>query len=287
VNNNYRFVLPNNDQYINLPIEIKWDFYGRDDSIEIYEDEVIEEIIGSPKDFEILRFSHKRYFSGTTGNVPVKQVYQTKLQYQFNFYSGNPINVTASTLANWVSSYLDSTNITQSGFTPTQVYYYEKPFTRSFFKLDFYDSNTASTQTNYFTVILPVQQGLTESVSISPLLPKVNIKKPTMNLDFVGDKEGFFLYWLRKRDFLNIDTFYMTAKFFDARFGEFVRLMNEPQYQLPSNKFIFDNSRFFYYKVVLDYNTKTYSFYLPTDTTNSNRLGMGTPIKWYEYVNPQ
>ena len=286
MNNNYRFTLPKDDKYINLPIEIKWDFFGRDDSIEVYQEEVVEEIIGSPKDFEILRFSHHKYFSAVTTSIPPEPVFQTRLQYQFNFYSGDPINVTTSTSANWVSSYLDSTPIEQSGFTPTQIYYYEKPFTKSFFKLDFYDTNTGSTQNNYFTIILPVQQGLTESVSISPLTPNVNIKIPTMNLDFVGDKEGFFIYWLRKTDFLNIDTFYVTAKFFDARFGEFIRMMNQPQSSLPSDKFIFNTSDYFYYKVVLDYTDKTYKFYYPYDTNSTYRLGGGTPIKWYEYINP-
>lgn len=285
--NNFRIKLPQNDQYINLPIEIKWDFIGRDDSIELYENEIIPEIIGVPKDFEIARFSHQKYYSGNTTNIPSQVVYQTKLQYQFNFFSGNPINLQTSTSANWVSSYLDSTPISQSGFTPTQIYYYEKPFTKSFFKLDFYDTNIGSTQNNYFTIILPVQQGLTESVSISPYKPKINIKIPTMNLDFVGDKEGFFIYWLKNTDFLDVDTFYVSAKFFDARIGEFVRMMNVPQSSLPSNKFVFNTSDYFFYKVVLDYTNFTYEMYYPYDTNNTNRIGNGTPIKWYEYVNPE
>lgn len=85
---------------------------------------------------------------------------------------------------------------------------------------------------------------------------------------------------------MNIDTFYVTAKFFDARFGEFIRLMNEPQSSLPSDKFIFNTSDYFYYKVVLDYTDKTYKFYYPYDVNNTYRIGGGTPIKWYEYVNP-
>ena len=152
VSNKYKFILPTTDGYINLPIELKWDFYGRDDSIEIFQEEVVEDIIGIAEDFEILRFAHDKYsFSENT-----------KINYEFNFYSGNPNTVTASTLANWVCSYLPE------GFTASEVYYYEKPFTKSFFKLDFYDSNSGTNQTNYFTVILPVQQGITQSVSISP-----------------------------------------------------------------------------------------------------------------------
>jgi hypothetical protein len=100
-------------------------------------------------------------------------------------------------------------------------------------------------------------------------------------LDFVGDKEGFFLYWLASKGFLDINTFYMSAKFFDGRLGAFVKMMNEPQSSLP-NKFVFDNSRYFFNKVVLDYNNKTYEIFDYLD----NRIGAGTPIKWYEYINP-
>lgn len=287
MNNNFRILLPKNDEYINIPVEINWDFYGRDDSIEMYVEDALDLVIGSPNDFEILRFSHDNYFVNYTDNIPVKKVYNTKINYQFFFFSGNPANVSTSSNSNWVNSYLNSLPYSNSGFTPTQVYYYEKPFTRSFFKLDFYDSNINSTQTNYFTVILPVQQGLTEKAKISSSKPLVNIKKPNMILDFVGDKEGFFLYWLRKKQFLNLDTFYMTAKFFDARIGEFKRMMTIPQSQLVSDKFNFDTSTYFYYKVVLNYDTKTYQFFSSTDTNNLVRLGVNNPIKWYEFVNPK
>lgn len=277
MNNSFKIVKPTNDKYINIPVEINFDFFGRDDSIEIYENDVVLDLIGIPNDFEICKFSHKPYPTGDTE--------QTRIQYTFHFFSGNPVSVPSSTPSNWVSSYLDSTPVPSSGFLPTQIYYFQKPFTRSFFKLDFYDSNVASTQTNYFTVILPVQQGLTQSVSISPLTPNVDIKTPNMILDFVGDKEGFFFYWLRKRNYLNITTFYMTAKFFDARIGEFVRMMTVPQVTLP-DRYRFDNSQYFYYKVVLNYSTKTYEFFNVDDTNNQLRIGDGNSLNWYEYVNP-
>jgi hypothetical protein len=73
----------------------------------------------------------------------------------------------------------------------------------------------------------------------------------------------------------------MSAKFFDGRLGVFVKMMNEPQSVL-SDKFIFESSRYFYNKVVLDYTTKTYQVFDYLD----NRIGAGTPIKWYEYINP-
>lgn len=249
---------------------MKWDFYGRDDSIYEYEKQALEDVIGIADDFEILRFSHDEY-SVINRN--------TSITYNFNFYSGAApaaITVLTSTAADWGCSYI------AQGFTTADIYYYTKPFTKSFFKLDFYDSPSGTNQTNYFTIILPVQQGATESASISPYLPNIQIKIPSQKLDFVGDKEGFFIYWLRKKQFLDIDTFYMSAKFFDARNGEFVRMTNEPQSSFPA-KFNFLNDKKFYYKVVLDYNNYTYKIY---DINTNLRVGTTTPINWYEYINP-
>jgi hypothetical protein len=266
VNNKYTFTIPTDNKTIDLPLEIKWDFYGRDDSIDEYETEVIKEVIGSAEDFEILRFAHDSYQNDT----------KTDVNYDFYFYNGNVNDVDTSTTSNWEISYLPE------GFSSTEVYYYEKPFTKSFFKLDFYDTNDTTTQTNYFTIIIPVQQGKTENVSISSYLSNVNIKKPSFSLDYVGDKEGFFIYWLRKKTFINLDTFYMTAKFFDARLGLFVKMMNAPQSSIVGNKYLFDGSRYFYTKVVLDYNNKSYKFF----DYIGNRVGDTNPIKWYEYINP-
>ena len=266
VSNKYTFILNDNTKTIDIPIELKWDFYGRDDSIEVYEKDVIKEIIGVPNDFEVLRFTHDSY----------EQLEKTEIKYDFYFFNTGA-TITTSVPSDWENSYLTE------GFSKAQVYYYENPFTKSFFKLDFYDTNSGTSQTNYFTVILPVQQGATESVPFIPYQPNVNIKKPSMTLDFVGgDTEGFYLYWLRKKEFIDINTFYMTCKFFDARLGVFVKMMNVPQGSLP-NKFLFNDEEKFYYKVVLNYTDNTYQIF---DIATNNRVGDGTTINWYEYVNP-
>jgi hypothetical protein len=172
------------------------------------------------------------------------------------------------------------TSYIPEGFTVIDIYYYVKPFTKSFFKLDFYDSKDTITQTNYFTVIIPVQQGYTVTGITSSYKPSVNIKIPSFKLDYVGDKEGFFLYWLRNTKFLDISKFYMTAKFFDARLGIFVKMTNTPQSEIPS-KFRFNPEDYFYYEVRLSYDEKTYEVW-----DNNNRVGTTSSIKWYEYINP-
>lgn len=264
--NNYRFKINDNDSFINIPLEIKWEFNGHQDSVEIYEDEVIKEVIGVPYDFEVGRFSHKPYLNNT----------RTDINYEFNFFDNTPTgsNIMTATAVDWKPTYLNE------GFNSNQVYYYEKPFRNSFFKLDFYSTNDSTTQVLYFTVILPVQQGESETAIISPIIPPVNIRIPRFKLDFVGDKEGFFIYWVKNLTTLKIDTFYMSAKFFNARVGGFMRMMNAPQSIIP-NKFNFDTNKYFYYKVNIDYSDFTYSVY----DSNNVRVGTTGSIKWYEYVN--
>lgn len=250
---------------------MKWDFLGRDDSIDVYQEEVIEIVTGVPEDFEVIRFAHDSY----------GQFQETKLNYEFHFYSGNPINVTASTINDWNISYLSE------GFTVPELYSRSKPFIKSFFKLDFYDSLDSVKQQNSFTVILPSNKSDYDIVDLSTYITNIKINKPSYTLDYItlpgsyGVREGFFYYWLKSRTFVNLDTFYMSVKFFDAKQGVYVRMMTVPQSSLP-NKFNFDSDNFFYIKVVLDYTTKTYKLYDYLGV----RIGDGNPIKWYEYVNP-
>lgn len=258
------------DKSINIPIQLTWDYFGIDDSLDEFEEKAIQEVIGSGTDFEVSRFSHEPSSDQSTA-----------INYEFYFYSGGSLN----NLNNWQINYLNE------GFTPQEVYYYSNSFSNSFFKLDLYDTPDEKRQTNYITIIIPTQQGLTMNAQMQRTL--VNIKKPKFILDYVGDKEGFFIYWLKKRNFLNIDTFYMSCKFYDAKIGQFKKMMtgrgannndltNGPQALIVGDKFNFDNTQYFYYIVKLNYEKQTYI----VTNTSSQRLGMDIPIKWYEYVNP-
>jgi len=242
--NKIKILLSETDKYVEVPVEIKWDFTGRDDSIEEYQKKMVKEIIGIANDFETSRFSHNSFLNQ-----------KTDINYEFYFYDNVlPITATTVTSANWDITYQNE------GFTPSDIYYFVKPFTKSFFKLDFYDTPEDKSQTNYFTIILPVQQGDFESASITSLLPPVDIRKP------------------------NLSEFYMSAKFFNGRTGIFSVMTNTPQPNITPTKFNFLSSEYFYYKVKLDYTTKTYE---ALSTSTNTRVGdQVTPIKWYEYINP-
>ena len=245
---------------INIPINLDWEYLDVDSEIKEYETSILNELITTDKDFEVNRFFHADYDN------------KSEINYEFYFYEGASL----SNASNWKIDYR------AEGFTTQEVYYYANSFRNSFFKLDFYDSPIESQQENYITVILPTQQGLRMATKMQNT--DVQIRKPQFILDYVGDKEGFFIYWLKKRDFLDISTFYMTAKFFDGKTGQFVRMMNRPQSTIQGNKFVFSSSDYFYYRVDMDYLTHSYKVY---DIINPNdRVGGTVPIKWYEYINP-
>jgi hypothetical protein len=263
-----------------IPIELTWDYLGLDQSIDEYEGEIIKKVTGDFGDFEVTRFAHApTLINDPSSTVPLEA---TDIQYEFNFYSGGSLDTTT----NWRNDYMSE------GFTTQDIYYYTNNFSNSFFKLDLYDNVDEKRQTNYITIIIPTQQGLTMDTILDRT--PVKIKRPYFILDYVGDKEGFFIYWLKKRNFLDITTFYMTAKFYDASKGFFTKMINMPQSQIIGNKYVFDNTKYFYYRVQMNYEKQTYQVFNmnPSQQLYSNLNGRAgttatTPIKWYEYVNPQ
>jgi hypothetical protein len=269
--NKYKIVKSSIGKQIDIPIEVKWDFSERDQAIDTYQNEVLDKVLGEPTDFELTRFVHGEYIGkeGISG--------LTKVNYEFFFFN---TGFTINNINAWQNSYLPE------GFTGQDVYFFSKPFTKSFFKLDFYDTVEKNNQKNYFTIILPVQQGEYETITISSYLSNIDIRKPKFGLDYIGDKEGFYIYWLRHRDYIDLDQFYMSAKFFDARLGVFVRMMNRPQsdFAAGGNFYNFNPQDFFFQKVKLNYLNRTYEIY---DYQTNLRIGTdNNPIKWYEFLTP-
>lgn len=247
------------DYNVNIPIQMDWSMMGQDMSIDLYEEDVINKVVGKPYDFEVDRFSHLP-FSG-----------KSEINYEFYFYSGGSMD----DQTNWTINYMSE------GFTTQDIFYYSNSFSNSFFKLDFYDSVEDKKQVNYVTIILPTQQGLLMPAVMQRT--NVNIKKPKFILDYIGDIEGFFFYWLKSRDFLDVSTFYMSAKFYNAKTGGFTKMMNRPQSDIIGDKYYFEGTNYFYYRLDLDYTNQTYQVF---NTKDNVRVGTTTPIKWYEYVNP-
>ena len=278
MNNYYRFSLNVTDKDITLPIELNFDFEGREQAIEEFEKDAVKQVINDIDDFETTKFAHAPY--GVNNS-------KTEINYQFNFFNYQA-QTNFTTNPPTISDLLD--DYEYATFNDNEIFYFANSFKGSFFKLDFYDNTIPENQKILFSVILPTQQGLKEPGFIGPLLNQspVFVKKPKFVLDYVGqDKEGFFFYWLKERGYLDISVFYMSAKFFNAKIGQFVRMMNVPQSSLIGSQYDFNKEDYFYYKVNFDYNNYEYSVYRGLSNV---RVGVGQnpdeSIIWYEYVNP-
>lgn len=259
---------------IKVPINLTWDLDGVNDSIDIFESEIIRQVINPIDDFETTRYSHKPYLES------IERLTKTSTNYEFYFYSATTdSNITGETTSNnWVTDYR------ANGISTIDVLFKKKVFTNCFFKLDFYDTKNSNNQQIYLTIILPTSQGKKKQIRYG--INEVEINKPVFELDFVGDKEGYYIYWLKDTEFVDLNKLYMTAKFYDANIGQFKRMMTESQ-GLMANKFDFNNADYFYHEVNLDYSDYTYDVYLTNPTTTNQRVGTtDTPIKWFEYVNP-
>jgi hypothetical protein len=109
--------------------------------------------------------------------------------------------------------------------------------------------------------------------------PEESLKTPTFSLDYTGDKEGFFIYWYEDLSVLNIDTLYMTAKFFNGNTGQYTKFIINDQSTYLNQNLIPNND--FYYRVNFNYINKTYTIsYTPSPLARINN------IEWYEYLNP-
>jgi len=247
----FKVRLDQNDKNLILPIKIGWDFLNRGNSIEKYESDILPEIINPETDFETKRFSFK-------GSEITKT---TDINYSFKFRSNN----------NWLSNY----NI--AGFTNNEIKFNANSFSNSFFKLDLYDSPDIKGQKNYITIIIPTYESKIINGGVIS----------DFKLNFIRNSEGYFIYWLKDRSYIDISEFYMSAKFFNAKIGRFVRFLTRPQNNTgSSSEFNFNSQNYFYYKIKLDYDNMNYEVY---DISGDDELYVGydtKPINWYEYVNP-
>ena len=251
--NKIKIVKSDADNKIQVSLGETWDFSNREDLINSYSEGVMYELIGSGIDYEIARFAKApTYISATNSN-------RTLIRHEFNFY--NPDTAT------WSNTYINP-----NYFTFDEIKNNSKSFKNSFFKLDLYDYMEQSKRKNFLTLILQNSQNTFNYTHFNRVY---EIKKPDYSLDYLINPEGFFIYWFKDSSVLNLNNLFMTAKFFNAKTGEFVTFLNKQTNQTK----ILDS--LFYYKVNFNFNNYTY-FY--TETNNNTEV---ETIRWYEYLNPQ
>ncbi len=317
------------DRQFIFPLGNTFDEVGREDLIETYENETIDKLVGIKKDYEVARYTHSPLESGDPS---------PNLYYNFNF--GNLVNSNPNLFTDLFPSqpqlaggwgtdqpcppslsdyYPDNStnpiyepyepnNITNwygydfQNFTPEETYKSNKSFTKSFFKLDLYNSRDRKQQKLFISIIISPING------IKILRPTLSVQcpsdvtdgryncrpegeqfcpTPNFELDPVNNNEGYFIYWLKEKTLIDLSVFYMSCKFYNGKTGEVTQMINTPQsiINLQTNKpYSISKEDYYYYRVVLNQDRFNYTIFKTSDGT---RVGEDAtnPIRFYQYFN--
>jgi len=183
---------------------------GWQESAAEMEKETLENIINPAQNFETVRYVHKPYLSNN--------LLQTDIWYKFYFISGNT----------YVLDY------EPTGLSVKENVELYKQVTESFFRLEFYKTpNGASPNRGnrrlVFSKNLSIPLG--ERYFYTPL--NTFLYKPIFYGSNYRNKENMYLFWFQDNSALNEETltgntFYMTAKFFNAEDGTVTDFTNKP-----------------------------------------------------------
>ena len=298
------------DKSITIPIGQTFDEVGNEQLVRTWEEVELQDNINVIQDYETTRYAYANNISANT------------ISYAFEFWDTT------------TSSYVDNFNVL--GFLDKDLAKPKKAFTRSFFKFDFYDSPLRKEQKIMFTNILPLNNCMKEMVTVNvnedpteyfaqlaadPLgTPRYGVYQPICLLGPLhGRSENYYIQWLKDRELTEINTFYMSCKFYNAKTGKVTNMINEsPTLSQITNGEVLSYPEWFYYEVKLVISTSNASTTQPKYryvVTKFNEaimaLGGGgavgtglpggtpsdavpgtlqvpnaIPIKFYEYVNP-
>jgi len=276
------------DKNVTIPLGQSFDEVGREDLIKTLELVEQQDAINIIRDYETTK-----YFYSNVGSTPDEY----NIFYEFNFLTGN--------------TYTPDFN--QQGFMDFEMYRLKKSFTKSFFKFDFYDSPLKEDQNIMFTMTMPLTNCKKEKdvlvkkledpleywaqKSIDITYPVYDVYWPKVQLGpSKGNNEGYYIQWYKNRDLYSGDTFYMSCKFYNAKTGDVVRMLNKPSWnQSP----VIDNpesSEWYYYWVRLSIsNNGTPKYVYTVREFDNNGIGgekgmsdfnPSSQIRFYEYKTP-
>ena len=268
---------------VNLVLNVETDFLtnlGSEENLQQFEGEVLDEVLNPIENYEIIRFIHEPY-SISTGTT------LTQCDIWFYFYFLNN--------GNYVQDY------SPQGISSRENELMLKQSTESFFRLEFYKT-PGTVVDNVLTCEPPTRSNRKLIFSRNLTLPlgekmfynTLNgyIHLPVFNGNNYRNKENMYLFWFEEEnvfDETNLsgtttgNTFFMTAKFYNAKNGSIVDFTNSGYTQ---NHEVVEESDM-YYQVDINRANHTYKIHRYSGSTRGDRVGMvsGTTInavKFYE-----
>jgi hypothetical protein len=272
---------------VNLVLNIETDFLsnlGSEENLQQFEGEVLKDVLNPIENYEIVRFIHEPY-SASTGTT------LTQCDVWFYFYFLNN--------GSYVQDY------TPQGISSIENELMLKQSTESFFRLEFY--KTPHILNNNGQVIgyespTRVNRKLVFSRNLAlPLGEKMfyntlngYIHLPVFNGNNYRNKENMYLFWFEEEnvfDETNLsgtttgNTFFMTAKFYNAKNGAIVDFTNSGFTQ---NHEVVEESDM-YFQVDINKINHTYKIYRYSGGTKGERVGTvnGTTINAIKFYQKQ
>tara|TARA_R110002020_G_scaffold424661_1_gene633905 strand:+ start:467 stop:1408 length:942 start_codon:yes stop_codon:yes gene_type:complete len=310
--NRFNIKASTKDKSITIPIAQNFDEIGNEQLVRTWEEVELQDNINVIQDYETTRYAFKNNDAGNT------------ISYEFNFWDYTN------------SQYpFPTPNFNVLGYLNKDLAKPKKAFTRSFFKFDFYDSPLRKEQKIMFTNIMNLNNCMRILTDVDPTEDPIeyysqiakNITQPRYGVyvplcvlgPLHGRSENYYIQWLKDRELTEINEFYMTCKFFNAKTGKVINMINQqPTLNQITSGEILSYPEWFYYKVKLYIDTSNASTigpkyrYVVTEfnetimamgggSARGNGLPGGTPsdaipgtlqvpnaqpIRFYEYVNP-
>jgi hypothetical protein len=270
-----KILVKNNDQNILLPTnqDFKLDL-GWTENAQQMEQEILYEIINSVENYETMRFIHSPYSvtssSGTTFT-------QTDIWYNFYFLNG---------FGNYTQNY------EEVGLTLSENAKMLKQSTESFFRLEFYKTSDdeSPNQTNrrlVFSKNLSLPLGEKVFFTGTPIgyTQPLNdfIYVPVFTGSNYRNTENMYFFWFIDEspfEETNItgNTFYMTAKYYNAKDGTIIDFVNKTKNI--SQDIIEEED--IYYKVIIDRTDYSYIVYQYNGIIGGRRGTQPSPINFFE-----
>jgi hypothetical protein len=261
-----KIVRKNGDQILSISPETDFRLdAGWNDGLVELEKETLVKIINPIENYETVRFIHEPYLNNMSG-------LQSDIWFKFYFHNG--------------SEYV-------CDYEPTGLSIYEnskmlKQSTQSFFRLEFFKTvNDESPNRNNRRMVFAKNLSLPIGEKLRYINEGTNIDifKPIFQGSNYRNSENLYLFWFQddsvlKESNLIGNSFYMTAKFYNAKDGSIIDFVKS---ELIGEV---NESDDMYYKVVINRDQYTYEVFKYNTQTTGERIGTNIttfdPIVFYE-----
>jgi hypothetical protein len=278
---------------IKVPVTLNTDFdiTGQEDLLNQFEEEVLQDIINPIKDYEVVRYKHKPDEYGNDD-----------LYFVMSFINSEN---------SWIDEY------SACGFTEPELFNFSSAVQNSFFKLDFYDSPNREVQKLQFSKILPMylsnktmydrdkdnvidyvdndvfgddMGGEVTTEDISKLTDRFGVDTtyglvgsyiiPNYYSNSMFNTEISNVLFFKDEAIKDITEFYVSCRFFNAKNGDIIRMINDPKSDGGINP-----KEDFYLKMVINKENRTYE-YFDYNITVGERIGhvINKPILFFQML---